>query len=168
MRSFMHNLYPIRRLCLLSFRNIGSFFILSWSTMITNFFYPKVICWWMQLWETSSNLQTCEMWNITTMWVFLLAYKPERKPPRRVRGSCMGQSQERRDDLLHDVREKKSRWFGGKAICWVRMCLWLSTRWTWEIPKVLGTSSCEHKWRWCDGLLWATTELTRRLQMIFL
>jgi len=49
-------------------------------------------CWWMQLWETSSSLQTCEMWNIAAMWVFLSAYKLERKPLRRVRGSYLRQS----------------------------------------------------------------------------
>jgi len=67
-------------------------------------------CWWKHQWETSSSLQTCEMWNTTTCEVFLLAYKPEWKPLWRVRGSCLGQSQERRDDLFHYVSEKNSRW----------------------------------------------------------
>jgi hypothetical protein len=62
----------------------------------------------MQLWETSSSLQTCEMWNIAAMEVFLSAYKPERKPLRRVRGSCLRQSWERRDDLLHSKELRRT------------------------------------------------------------
>ena len=59
--------------------------------MMKNSSLAKRECWWLQLCETFSSLQTCEMWIIATMWFFLSAYKPERNPLRRVRGSCLKQ-----------------------------------------------------------------------------
>ena len=83
-------------------------------------------------------LHLTNLWDVEhSSYVSLsLSLQTWEKSLRRVRGSCLGQSQERRDDLLHDVSEKNSRWLSDvKAICWVRTCLWLSTRWTCEIPK---------------------------------
>ena len=106
------------------------------------------------------SLQLCE--------VFLSAYKPERKALRRVRGSYLRQSWERRHDLLHSESWEELQ----MIIQWERRSVELDVHVAehkvnmWN-PKVLGASSCEQKWRWYISLLW-TAELMRKLQMILL
>jgi hypothetical protein len=87
------------------------------------------------------------------------AYKPERKPLRRVHGSYLRQSWNVEMASSLQRVEKNSRWFS---------CVTQWERWSAELdvpvaehkvnmwnPKVLGASSWEQKWRWCISLLWA-------------
>ena len=78
--------------------------------MMKNAFLVERECWWLQLCETFSSLQTCEMWITGAMWVFFSAYKPERKPLRRVRGSCLRQSWNVEMTSSIQRVEKNSRW----------------------------------------------------------